>query len=88
MATYLVTYDLNNEVKRPPIVEKIRTFAYAKLSESSYAISTNFTVQEVFAAFKPLLDVDDNLYVVSLKRPYTGFGPKEVNDWLEKNLPY
>lgn len=88
MAVYLVTYDLNREVKRPPIVEKVKSFSgYAKLSESSYAISTTLTVEQVHAAFKPLLDDNDNIYIISLRKPWTGFGPKSVNEWLATHLP-
>lgn len=32
------------------------------------------------------LDDDDNLYVISLRRPYYGRGPQDVNDWLERRL--
>ena len=41
MSVYIVTYDLNKESKRPPIVEEVRKTDYARLSESSYAIDTN-----------------------------------------------
>jgi uncharacterized membrane protein len=88
MATYLVTYDLNKEIKRPPIVEKVKSFpGYAMLSESSYAISTPLTVEQVYEAFKPLLDDDDTIYIISLRKPWTGFGLKDVNQWLADNLP-
>lgn len=87
MATYLVTYDLNEEVKRPPIVDVVRAFeAWAKLSESSYAISTALSVSDVYAKFSPLLDDNDQLYVITLIRPYTGQGDKEINEWLEAGL--
>ncbi|HWL29399.1 MAG TPA: hypothetical protein VNQ97_10855 [Burkholderiaceae bacterium] len=89
MAVYLVTYDLNKETVRPPIVEKIGEIAdgWARLSESSYAINYAGTPEDVYAALKPLLDSNDHLYVITLNRPYTGYGPTEVNEWLEANLP-
>lgn len=44
MPVYLVTYDLNKEANRPPIVNKVKEFgSWAMLSESSYAISTGMT---------------------------------------------
>jgi hypothetical protein len=89
LGVYLVTYDLNKEVIRPKITEKVRAFdSWAKLSESSYAISTNMTPEQVYNYFKPLLDDNDNLYVITLKRPYAGQGLQEVNDWLNDNLPW
>lgn len=33
------------------------------------------------------MDPNDTLYVITLARPFGGFGPKEVNSWLEKHLP-
>lgn len=90
MAVYLVTYDLNKETTRPNIVKHIKDgySAWAKLSESSYAIKTSNTPSEVFNYLKPMIDDNDNLYVVTLKKPYSGRGPKDVNDWLENNLTY
>jgi len=89
MAVYLVTYDLNKETTRPNITKKLRDeFPYAMLSESSYAIQTTSTVEQVHAFFKPILDDNDTFYVITLKNPWTGFGPKVVNEWLEKHLTY
>ena len=89
MAVRLITYDLNQEVRRPNIVKKIKDSfpTWAKLSESSYAVATAETVDQVYARLKPLLDSNDSLYVINLTKPWMGFGSKEVNDWLERNLP-
>lgn len=85
---YLVTYDLNKETKRPPIVEEVKKFAnWAKLSESSYAINTNLSVHQVHEQFKPHIDNNDQIYIINLKNPWAGFGPKTVNEWLDNNLP-
>lgn len=89
MAVYLVTYDL----KKPgqdytDILKKIHASdSWARLSESSYAIQTSWTEKQLYDYLKPHLDQNDNLYVIALCRPWTGRGPKDVNDWLERNLP-
>lgn len=90
MATYIVTYDLNNETTRPNILKSIRENfnGFAKLSESSYAISTSLTPDQVHNNLSRFLDSDDTIYIISLSRPYSGRGPKNVNAWLEDNLPY
>lgn len=88
MATFIVTYDLNNETVRPNIVAEIKKTSWAKLSESSYAISTTETAEGVFGRLRKYTDDDDNLYIITLKRPYMGRGPKDVNDWLDSNLSY
>lgn len=87
MSVYIVTYDLNRETSRPNITKKIKEWDWARLSESSYAIDTTLTVEGVFNALKPLIDANDNLYVITLKKPWTGYGPPDVNEWLEKHLP-
>jgi CRISPR/Cas system-associated endoribonuclease Cas2 len=83
----LITYDLNNETRRPPIVEKIKAIgSWARLSESSYAVGTSLSPTQVHDRLKPLLDSDDHIYILTLSRPWTGYGPKDVNAWLEANL--
>jgi GH43 family beta-xylosidase len=88
MAVYIVTYDLNKELHRPKIVEAIKTYgSWAKLSESSYAIQTNLTPEQVYNHLKPMIDGNDNIYIISLRHPWTGFGKKDVNEWLANRLP-
>jgi hypothetical protein len=89
MATYIVTYDLNNETRRPPIVQAIKAYkTWARLSESSYAIVTDNSPSQVYAYLKQHLDGDDQLYVIALHKPYAGQGSQEVNTWLEQHLVY
>ena len=83
---YIVAYDLNNEVKRPKIVTEVKATAWARLSESSYAIDTPERPSQVLARFRKHLDNDDNLYVITLTRPWSGWGPKSMNDWLRQRL--
>lgn len=87
MAVYIVTYDLNREVVRPNILAEIKKKTWAKLSESSYAIDTNETAQQVFARLRPLIDDDDNLFIMPLRKPYAGYGPEKVIEWLDQRLP-
>lgn len=87
MAVFLVTYDLNKEATRPKILDKIREWPWAKLSESSYAVEST-SVEAVYNQLKPMIDDNDNLFVITLKQPYTGWGPKDVHDWLQKKLTY
>jgi len=89
MAVRLISYDLNKETKRPPIVKRIKETwpAWARLSESSYAVSTADTPKQIFDKLSDLIDSNDNLYVITLARPYYGQGPKDVNAWLESDLP-
>lgn len=90
MTVFLITYDLNKETTRPNIVKHIKDGfeGWAKLSESSYAIKTNLSEVAVWQYMATMLDGNDNMYIIQLKRPYIGRGPKEVNDWLETNLQW
>ena len=88
MAVFLVTYDLNRETVRPDIVGKIRTtWNWARLSESSYAVEAA-SADGVYETLKPILDSNDDLFVIPLKKPYRGWGAKEVHDWLANKLTY
>jgi hypothetical protein len=87
VGAFIVTYDLNNEASRPPIVDEVkRSPGWAKLSESCYAIWTAETASAVHERFKPMLDSDDNFYVIAIRKPMSGWGYKVVNEWLENHL--
>lgn len=90
MPAYIITYDLNREITRPPLLKQIKDSypSWAKLSESSYAVSTHETAAQIFDRLKPLIDANDNLYIIPLKKPWAGYGPKEVNEWLDSALTY
>jgi hypothetical protein len=40
----------------------------------------------VFDQLRPLLDSSCNLYIATIRKPYAGYGPEEVNGWLEKYI--
>lgn len=87
MSVLLVTYDLNAPgQKHAKVLEKIKTFNWARLSESSYAIVSNSTPQSVYEIFEPLIDKNDTLLVIPMHKPYYGFHKKDVIDWLSNNL--
>lgn len=90
MAALLVTYDLNSPgQKHAKVLEKVKSFGgWAKLSESSYAITTSLAPNQVYSQFKSLIDPNDTIWIITLKKPYSGFGSKNVIDWLDTNLTY
>lgn len=88
MAVYVVAYDLNKETVRPNITKAIKEFPWARLSESSYAIETALSPQEVYNGLEKFLDDNDQLYVITLKKPYWGRGPEDINKWLADRLTY
>jgi len=86
MAVYVVAYDLNKEAVRPNIVAEVKKTPWAKMSESSYAIDTGETPSQVLARFRQYLDDNDDCYVITLRRPWDGWGSKAVIDWLQSRL--
>lgn len=88
MATYLVTYDLDKPGQDySDVLKTIKDFGgWARVSESSYVVSCGLTVQQIYDKLKRFVDNTDQLYVIHISKPWTGFGPNDVNDWLGKNL--
>jgi len=44
--------------------------------------------ENVYATLSEFLDENDQLYVITLKRPYCGQGAEEVNKWLAARLSW
>ena len=90
MAIRIVTYDLNEEKKKrgdyTDLLKAIKSYAWARLSESSYAIESDEEPQALFAKFKQHLDQNDFLLVLTLSRPWWGMQKQEVLDWLLQRL--
>lgn len=87
MNIYLITYDLNSPGQNhAKVLEKVKQFEWAKLSESSYAVKTNNSAAQIYSLFSSLLDKNDNFYIIHLTKDFSGQGPNDVNEWLGKNL--
>ncbi len=87
MSTLLVTYDL----KKPGQDYKdfyavIKSYGWARLSESSYAIATTETPKTVIDKLLPHVDQNDRLFVIGLGQYWAGLGPQDVYNWLKQNL--
>ena len=89
MSTLLVTYDLRKSGQDYSDFHKvIKSYGiWARLSESSYAVTTTDSATTVFNKLSGHMDGNDTLYVITLRSPYFGQGPKEVNSWLAGQLP-
>jgi hypothetical protein len=90
MAVRIVTYDLNQEKKKrgdyAGLIDLIKSYAWARLSESSYAIETDQGAETLFAQFSAYLDPNDFLLVLTLDRPWWGTQRQDVKDWLHQRL--
>lgn len=90
MAVRIVTYDLNAERKKSDdyktLLKLIKDYPWARLSESSYAIETDRSAQDLFKEFSQPLDSNDWLLVLTLSRPWWGTQQQDVLDWLLQRL--
>ena len=90
MNALLITYDLNRETYRPHIVDAIKDLglSYTKLSESSYAIVTlEMTPEDVYTCLDDLIDDDDRIYIITISKPWEGYGSEKTDRWLNESLP-
>jgi hypothetical protein len=86
MATFLITYDLHDKSYETKLLEYIKALAWAKAAESSYAVTTSKSSEQIVTDIKKITSDKIQLYVLTISKPYYGYGPKEVNDWLDRNL--
>jgi hypothetical protein len=70
------------------LVHRIEKYSNIRLTKSSYAIITDKTPETVCSELQSYIGENDNLYVVTLKRPYASCGTSLANDWLYKELSY
>jgi hypothetical protein len=87
MSVLLVTYDLNKPGQNYDDLKKyIDKFPWARLSESSYAIETDLSPEQIYSALSGIIDNTDQIYIVTLTGPYCGQGHEKVNQWLDERL--
>ena len=87
MSVLLITYDLNKPGQDySDFIDTFKKYSWARLSESSYAIKTSKSPSIIRDELSPHMDKNDYVYVITLSKPYSGFGPKKVNTWLDENL--
>lgn len=86
MAVFLVTYDIRNKLNAAGLAAAIETLPWTRLTVTTYAVATTETDEELFHRLRPFAEDGDSLFVVLLKMPYRGMGPREVNYWLEERL--
>ncbi len=76
MAIRLITYDLKKEQAQTfdydGFYKLIKSHAWARLSESSYAIETNASPADIFNRLKPHIDSNDEVLVMTLTSPFSG----------------
>jgi hypothetical protein len=86
MAVLIINFDFSpSGASHYPMIRAIKKYPWAKLTDTSYAISTDLTPQTVFTQLRGLMESSCNLYVMTFRKPYAGYGPQSVIDWLQQN---
>jgi len=86
MAVLIVVFDYSSTgASHYAMIRAIKKYPWAKLTESSYAISTDLAPEVVLAQLRSLMESASNLYVLTSRKPFAGFGPQSVNDWLQQH---
>jgi hypothetical protein len=90
MAVLLITYDLNGGsrlgIDYTDFYKTRDSFDHIKLAECTYALNTAETPGEVKGKLERFIDRGDQIYIITLKRPFAGYGPTNVNRWLNDNI--
>jgi len=87
MSVLLITYDLNKPDKDySGLYKKLKSYNYTMLCESSYAIETNDTPDVVYENLRTCFDINDHLFILTIKSPWKGWGLEKVKKWLLQRL--
>lgn len=86
MAVLIVMFDYSpTGASHYPMIRAIKKYSWTKLTETSYAISTDLTPEAVFTQLRGLMESEANLYVITSRKPFAGYGTQSANDWLQQN---
>ena len=84
MAIYLISYDLLDPLKEPALLEYLKNATMA--TKSSYLLNTGMPPEQVVTRIRSVTADRANVYVLTIAPPYSGWGPPDVNQWLQTHL--
>ena len=87
MPRYIITYDLSKPGRNyGDLYKRIKSYStWAKITESSWAVSTDRTAEQIRDNLKEALDSNDKLLMGLLGRSAWSGLTKELTDWLKEN---
>ena len=90
MAVLLVVHEVRDDQKRAKITATLRKRhrISMKITESAFALHTTLLPVRIFDEVKQFLEGDDQLYVIPIVAPYTGYGPRRTTEWLSSYLSH
>lgn len=88
MTVLLVTFQFANASRRQPILDVIKQRrSWLQATESVFLVATEETAEQFYKPVAQLIGNEDSMYVLTLCRPYRGFGQRHINLWLDAHLP-
>lgn len=85
MPVLLVTFE-RYKADPAPVESFIGQFKNVRLTDTTYAVKSKLHPRVFAQELKELLPKDTTYYVAELTAPFDGFGPTDVNGWLDKYL--
>ena len=85
MGVYLVTFESPTEDYRR-YHDYLGRFDTMRLSETAWAVQAELGADALYHRLEPLLGKDDHAYVITLCKPWIGYGYEAMNDWLKRHL--
>ena len=88
MSAHIITYDLSQPGRNyDELYARIKSYpAYAMITESSWAVATNRSPEEVRDHLVQALDRNDTLFISTLGDSAWAGLSRDIADWLKENL--
>lgn len=89
MATYIVTFEITNKIRKTSVKEKLKEYgAYCPIHDNTWAVSTESKAKEIRDNIGRLITDDDKLFVIrsGTEAAWKNSYGMEHNDWLKKYL--
>ncbi|MBL9085552.1 MAG: hypothetical protein JNM10_00275 [Planctomycetia bacterium] len=90
MPAFQIDYDLHAPEKNyDAVISTIKALpgGWCHVLKSTWLVAGNsLTLSGVFAALRAVTDADDSLLVTHFVKPYQGWLPKRVHDWIDLNV--
>lgn len=85
MGVYLVAFESpTGDYRR--YHDFIQRFDTMRLSDTAWALQADIGADTLYHELEPLLGTDDHAYVITLGKPWIGYGYEAMNDWLSRHL--
>lgn len=90
MAVLLIACDTQEGQGHSEVLEYVEQYSWTRLAGTTYAVETDESPEIVCDNLVARIGSDDQVYVVAVTGPYKGFykgfGPEDVDQWLEEHF--